>query len=38
MTSDAAAALITDEARFLKRATRAVLVTDFEVLTNQLSG
>jgi EthD domain len=35
MTSEAAAALITDETRFLNRATRAVLVTDFEVLTNQ---
>jgi hypothetical protein len=35
MISEAAEALIADETRFLNRATRAVLVTDFEVLASQ---
>jgi hypothetical protein len=36
MNSDAAAAIVADEMRFMNRATRAVLITDFEVLVSDL--
>jgi hypothetical protein len=36
MNSDAAAAIVADETQFMNRATRAILITDFEVLVSDL--